>query len=87
MRIQFIELQMPNFLPYLGKLKSDTAKDVNYAGMQLTATDVAVLERYIAPIAGEAKAKSLERVQFSPFTTSPAIQYYICQIPDILHVH
>ena len=68
MRIQFTELPMPHFLPYLGKLQKDKAKDVNYAGTQLTATDVALLERYIAPISGNAIAKSLERVQLSLFT-------------------
>ena len=74
---------MPNFLPYLGKLKSDTAKDVNYAGTQLTATDVAILERHISPIAGEASAKSLERVQLSPFTLaklSPSAAYRLGSI-------
>ena len=59
---------MPLFLPYLGKLKLDKAADVNYAGTQLSDTDVAVLERYIAPSAGEVTAKSLQRFQFSPFT-------------------
>ena len=61
---------MPNFLPYLGKLQQDKAKDVNYAGTQLTATDVALLERYIAPISGKAKSRILERVQLSLFTVA-----------------
>ena len=68
MRIQFMELQMPIFVPYLGKLQKDTAKDVNYAGTKLTSADVALLERHITPISGKAIAKSLERVQLSPFT-------------------
>ena len=68
MRIQFTELQMPIFLPYLGKLQTNKAKDVNYAGTQFTAADVALLDRYITPVSGEATAKSLERVQLSPFT-------------------
>ena len=59
---------MPQFLPYLGKLEKNKAKDVNYAGTQLTDIDVTVLEGCIAPIADEAKAKSLERFQLSPFT-------------------
>ena len=59
---------MPNFVPYLGKLQKDTAKDVSYAGTQLTATDVTLLERYIAPISGNPIAKSLERVQLSLVT-------------------
>ena len=68
MRIQFVELKMPTFLPYLGKLESDNAEDVNYAATQLSDTDVAVLEKNIAPTAGEASAKRLQRFQLSPFT-------------------
>ena len=70
MRIQFAELKTNQFLPFLGKLESGNAKDVNISATQLVDSDIAVLEECIAPASGEVLAKGLERFQLSVLSLS-----------------
>ena len=69
-RIQYAELKMPEFLPFIGKLEKDEIVDVNYAATQLIDTDIPKLEACISPTidTDEAKPEKLETFQLSCFT-------------------
>ena len=69
-RIQYAELKMPEFLPFIGKLEKDEITDVNYAATQLIDTDIPKLEACISPTIDTDKAKpeKLETFQLSAFT-------------------
>ena len=69
-RIQYAELKMPEFLPFIGKLENDEITDVNYAATQLIDSDIQKLEACISPTidTDEAKPKKLETFQLSAFT-------------------
>ena len=69
-RIQYAELKMPEFLPFIGKLQNDEITDVNYAATQLIDSDIQKLEACISPTidTDEPKPKKLETFQLSVFT-------------------
>ena len=69
-RIQYAELKMPEFLPFIGKLENDEIIDVNYAATQLIDSDIQKLEACISPTidTDEPKPKKLETFQLSAFT-------------------